>query len=279
MRWHFLRVSIVLIVFSGTRARAIEYPNDLTRWVVAKAPELGDEHCDIAEADTEHEWFVYLRAGQPSARLWSPSDPPQPPLPFAIRKGTPREGLAGRRLNIKVGDGWIISFNAGEWGGGLWWFSPDGSQSYNIATDFWVNGLFPTDAGLLVMEGISHGQTRGRIVRLVRRGDRRYHVETFFPLTEEPRTATKDLDGTMIVVTYDRLLRFHPSTKRIDVLVDGGVWSGLWPNSVIVSRGAIFVGMRHGVARVQKRLRGYQTDWLEPMPGFDQVIRSRTPRP
>ena len=58
------------------------------------------------------------------------------------------EGLAGEWFSVKVSDGWIIGFNAGEFGAGLWWFSPDGKKREKISGDQ-VVGFFVTDAGLL----------------------------------------------------------------------------------------------------------------------------------
>ena len=38
--------------------------------------------------------------------------------------------FAGHRTAIRVEDGWLIGFNAGESGGSLWWFSKDGKDRY-----------------------------------------------------------------------------------------------------------------------------------------------------
>jgi hypothetical protein len=82
-----------------------------------------------------------------------------------------------------------------------------------------------------------------------------------------------DRDGTLIVATQFRLVRVHPATKKVDVLIGDAFWAGLRPNSLIVSQGAIFIGMRHGVAKVEKQGRAYQVKWLLPVPDFDRMIR------
>ena len=81
----------------------------------------------------------------------------------------------------------------------------------------------------------------------------------------------------LIVATHDdRLLRVQPAPRKVDVLVKNGFRGGLYPNSMILSpQGAIYIGMRHGVASVEKRGRNYRVDWLLPVPGFDRMTMSR----
>ena len=40
----------------------------------------------------------------------------------------------GDRHVLGVADGWLVGFNAGEFGGGLWWFSFDGKRSKRISS-------------------------------------------------------------------------------------------------------------------------------------------------
>lgn len=42
------------------------------------------------------------------------------------------EGREGDRFALEVDDGLLIAFDMGEWGGGLWWYSKDGSKSYEL---------------------------------------------------------------------------------------------------------------------------------------------------
>lgn len=266
-----------LLLASGLGLGAAEYPSDLAKWVVTEPPKKNDERWLAANWDAGHHWLVDLQAGLPSARPASEKGPAPPTLPFAIERGTAAQGLAGRRLPLKVDDGWLIAFNAGEWGGWLWWFSPDGTRRYKIASDCWINGFHPTDAGLLAVEGISHGVTsRGGVVRLSRKADGRWHSEAFVALDEEARCAAKDADGTLIVATWERLLRVHLATRKVDVLLRDAFWAGLYPDSMAVTpAGTIYLGMRHGVARVEKRGGAYRVDWLLPSPDFDRITEGR----
>jgi hypothetical protein len=51
------------------------------------------------------------------------------PLPFEPEAG---EDRSGERRALRVSDGWIVGFNDGEFGGGLWWFDPEGQSSNRI---------------------------------------------------------------------------------------------------------------------------------------------------
>ncbi len=172
---------------------------------------------------------------------------------------------SGRWYSVKVSDGWIIGFNAGEWGARLWWFSPDGKKREKISEDQ-VVGFFLTDAGLLALEGIAHGQTSvGRIIRLAKGTEGRWRSEHFLDLKGAPEAAVIGSDGTLAVATHDRLVRVHLDTRKIDVLLDGAFWGGLYPNSMILApSGAIYLGMRHGVVEVEKIDGVYQAKWLVP---------------
>jgi hypothetical protein len=277
-------VLAVLLVPAGVSAGLIDYPADLAVWVVAQPPRIGDEGRWLAaNNDTAHQWVVFLRGDRPSVRLrvdnrgkGSPYPERQeayPPMPFSIQQGSMAEGLAGEWFSVQVSDGWVIGFNKGEWGGALWWFSPDGKKRYKISGDQ-VVGFFKTDAGLLALEeGISYGTTsRGRIIRLTRDGDGRWHSEPFVDLEGVPQTAVMGADGTLTVATHDRLLRVHVGTRKLDVLLRDAFWGGLYPRSMMVApSGTVYLGMRHGVARVDKTGTAYEAFWLLPNAEFDRV--------
>ncbi len=252
-----------------------EIPEDLSKWLVTAPPAKCDSRYYDAYFDSKHTWVVFNRDGRPSARLrvvkreggspypeWQES---YPPMPFKVEQGSFEDGLAGEWFSTKVTDGWIIGFNKGEWGGGLWWFSPDGKKRSKISKDQ-VVGFLETDAGLLALEGCSHGfADEGKIIRLSRGGDGFWHSELFVDLKGAPETAVKDRDGTLMVATHDRLLRIHPGTRELEVLLADAFWGGLGPNSVIhPPSGSIFVGMRHGVVEVEKIGAVYNPKWLIP---------------
>ena len=121
-----------------------------------------------------------------------------------------------------------------------------------------------------MLEGLSHGTTsKGKIARLAQDGDGRWTSETFLDLGHAPETSARDVDGSLFVATTHQLLRIVPASKTKVVLVDHVFWSGLGPNSMVIARsGTIFMGMCHGVAKVEKKKTSYKVSWLLPNKEF-----------
>jgi hypothetical protein len=247
----------------------VEFPDDLEKWIAGAPPETGSDAWWVANHDTTHEWVVSLRDGRPRARLASRTVERTVPLPFEIERGAAADGLAGKRRSAKVADGFIVAFNAGEFGAGLWWFSPDGKKRYKIA-EAWVKDFFSTEVGLLALEGLAHGgESRGRIIRLVQDQGGRWRSEDLIDLKHAPEVAVKRADGSLLVATTDRLLKVVPSDKTVEVLHKDAFWGGLYPSSLVFTPSdTIYLGMRHGVAKLEKKRGEYKLVWLLPNKEF-----------
>jgi hypothetical protein len=209
----------------------VAFPYDLEKWIAVAPPEPGSDAWLAANHDS-NTWFVSLRDGHPYAqRRGELRDDPgdrSGPLPFEIKEGSALEGLAGNRLSTKVADGWIVAFNAGEFGAGVWWFSPDGKTRYKIA-EAWVVDFLSTKVGLLALEGIAHGgQSDGRIIRLVRDRGGRWRSEDLIDLKHAPQVGVMRDDGSLLIATTRRLLRVVPSDKTVEVLHKDAFWGGLY---------------------------------------------------
>ena len=274
-------VLAALLIQSGTPVARADYPAILAAWVVTRPPGVGDSRWLAANSDTGHEWVVFLSDRRPSVRPRSvrrERDSPYPErqesyprMPFAIPRGTAKDGLAGEWFSTRVADGWLIGFNAGEFGSALWWFSPNGTERYRVSDDQ-VVGFYTTATGLLALEGIAHGTTsRGRVIRLVRGPGGRWQSVPFTDLGGAPEAAVLSPDGFLTVATHERLVRVHATTGKLDVLLSDAFWGGLYPNSLAVApSGTVYIGMRHGVARVEKAGAGYEARWLLPSREFDR---------
>ncbi|HET6327802.1 MAG TPA: hypothetical protein VFG04_24170 [Planctomycetaceae bacterium] len=245
------------------------YSEDLSKWSENSALQEDSEQWRRANW-SQQEWVVFLRDGHPAVRARKQDKEPgtwadeQPKLPFAIKQGRAKQGSAGRVYAAKVPDGWIIAFNAGEFGGGLWWYAPDGQSRYMISYHR-VQGFLQTDQGLLALEGLAHlGSDRGEIIQISRGANGKWMSERVVNLGSAPDAATRDKDGSLIVVTTKGLLRFR-MRKPLETLLDHGFWGGLYPNSVIIdSTGTVYVGMREGVAKVALTKGQRTVTWLLP---------------
>jgi hypothetical protein len=272
-----LGVVVILLAFMGVGAAAADFPEDLSKWIRIRATEKSHDYWAVANNDTKNDWFVFLRGDQPSVRLraarrsaYPYRQESYPPMPFTIERGSAKDGLGGEWFSSKVTDGWIIGFNAGEWGGALWWFSPDGKKRSKISDDQIV-GFLETEAGLLGLEGIAHGGvSRGKIIRITKGEDELWHSELFVDLEGAPETVAKGPDKQLLIATTDRLVRVDPGTKKLDVLVKDAFWGSLYPTTMIcTSSGTIYLGMRHGVAEINKVGQAYEVKWLIPNATYD----------
>jgi hypothetical protein len=244
-----------------------DFPTDLGKWVTLDPPGPSSDEWLVANNDFKHEWVVTLRDGRPVAHLRGKETPA--PLPFEIAPGTAREGLSGWRYSIKVSDGWIVAFNAGEFGAGLWWFSPDGKKRDKIS-EAWINDFIETKSGLLALEGIAHGVgSEGQILQLIRSPTGRWRAEVFVNLKHAPDVGVKQTDGSLIVATTHRLLRVVPADKKVEVVLDDAFWGGLYPNSIAVTQdGTIYLGMSHGIAKLERKSGKSKVTWLLPNQRF-----------
>ena len=247
-----------------------DFLTDPDRWISLAPPEKGSNARAVAEDDFKHEWVVTLRDGRPEVHLFDDRATRVPdPLPFEIEKGTALQGLSGRRHSVKVSDGWLVAFNAGEFGAGLWWFSPDGKKREKLS-ETWINQFVETKSGLLALEGLAHGlENRGRVLRLARNQEGRWHSETFVELQQTAWVAAKEADDSLIVPTTGRLLRVKPAEKKIEVMIDDAFWENLYPSSMVITpAGTIYLGMRHGVAKIEKAGKELKIRWLLPNQEF-----------
>jgi hypothetical protein len=272
VRWTVLDMPLLWLACLSLPQRQLDFPTALAEWVATSPPVKGGGLQRWLEAnhDTEHHWVVFLENAVPRVRLREKDrlfqiqeHPPQ--IPFRIKPGFARAGLFGEVFAAPVLDGWIIAFNAGEFGAGLWWYSPDGRTRYKISSDQ-VVGFFETPRGLLALEGLTHMfLSRGRLIHLLRGPDGKWQSEPVLDLKGGPETGALDVDGSLVVATGDCLLRVHPATKRYDVILCHAFWGGLYPTSMIITpAGDIYIGMRHGVARITRKGTSYRLHWLLP---------------
>lgn len=259
----------LLLALSAFEDPAAEFPTDLSRWRVTERPDRDGDLWTVANHD-RHEWVVSLGADGPQVGLRPPGRAHPAPLPFEVVGGRAADGLAGERKAVRVDDGWVVSYNAGEFGAGLWWFSPDGKRRDRLSAANVVD-LVPTRAGVLAFEGLAHGHlTAGTLSRLARGGDGRWRSETVLDLGALPWAVAEAADGSLVVATSERLLRLQPETLKVDVILPHLPWKLAYPNSMVIDpSGTIYVGMRRYVARIKRQKTAYRLRWLVPDQAFE----------
>jgi hypothetical protein len=250
-------------VFAEPQDKLI-YPKGSHGWRAIAPPKYESPLWWKANHSTD-EWTVSRQSNHIAIKRRDSNEPEQPTLPFTIQrpKGTYAPYLVGLRYIAKVDNGWLVGFNAGEWGGTLWWFSPDGKKRYMISKDQ-VCGFLPSRVGLLALEGLGHlGLSRGKIIRL-RKLNGRWATERFVDLGSAPYVAIQDVDGSIIVATSAELLRVQLNKKKT-VLLSGSSWSGTYPNSMVrAPSGNLYLGMRYAVVKITRNKSAYKAQWLIP---------------
>lgn len=241
-------------------------------------PAIGSDVWYAANRD-EWEWEVYMEGKIPCVSLTanrSGQDFRKFRIPFGINlklsgsqvKVKPGE-LFSPKVARKVANGYLIGFNNGEFGGGLYWFSEDGKQHYEIPASarFTENTQYLLMRGpeLLSLRGLAHMSIHTGVLSRLAQDAMGIWKET--PLVNLEDTAScycfQGLD--LWIATHSRLLRVS-ARNHLTVAVEKAFWSVLYPNSLIASApDTFYLGMRAGVARV--RLKAGSTPdirWLLP---------------
>jgi hypothetical protein len=238
-------------------------------WVkLSTGPSEDDLYC--AGYDHLRQWSVSLQNGQPIAARHRVSERLDP-LPFAVPKG---EDRSGSRQVLKVPGGWLAGFDAGEFGGGLWFTdgkkwtrvrppadAPSAAEDPFRAEN--VQGLVAFRGGeVMVLMGLDHLTGRsGRIFAATPR-------QGGYSLV--PRGVLDSSPGTWLI-----------ADDQLEVLTDGGLWrvspraraeqtvsldlSRSYPSSLVAGPdGARYIGMRRYVLVLKPSDGTWKQTWYAP---------------
>jgi hypothetical protein len=194
------------------------------------------------------------------------------PIPFTYAKSEDRRGS---RHVARVEDGWLVGFDAGEFGGGLWWFGgPDGHKSRRIRpspkspanpNDVFhaenVLGLPLVRGHRLVLMGLDHLTGRsGRVFRAVA-GPTGWDLAPVAVLDAQPDVWLVD-GSRLLFLTESGLWTSNGfEARRMHALALGA----LGPTSMVrAADGAFYIGMRYYVLRLAERGDSWEEAWFVP---------------
>lgn len=248
-------------------AARLVLPDSLKDWSVRK-PDAID--WDASGRSTD-EWYVRVREGRLIV-----SDRPEEEadtLPFKI-KPIPRRGeteLAGRRHVLVVEDGYLVGFDAGEFGGSAWWFSGKGDRWQKLTLR--AGSYFPENVhafavlgkDVLAFEGLTHMFTNhGRIVRLHHGSDGDWHASLFANLSACPRAVLQLSERTWLFATTTGVFTIDAEARARALWEPRGVHL-YYPNSLVRDEaGTVYMGMRSFVVRMAPQSGAYVVDVLVP---------------
>ncbi len=215
-------------------------------------------------------WRVSLVEGVAKAELLEGREQVDP-IPFSYAEGEDRQG---NRYAARVDDGWLVGFDNGEFGGGLWWFDDRGRQSRRISPDpslaahpddiFHaenVLGLPLVRGQRLVLMGLDHLTGRsGRVFRAVA-GPAGWNLVPVAVLDAQPDVWLVDGSRLLFLTESGLWVSDGFQAERIHA-VDFGAFA---PTSMVrAADGALYVGMRYYVLRLAEHGAGWEEAWFVP---------------
>ena len=247
--------------------RKSSVPEYIADWIKVSPPKMGSDAWSAANS-SEYEWQVGMKDGRPVAHRRDPKAEEASALPLVVKRARGPHPEPGEIHAYQVNDGWLVAYNAGEGGGSLWWYGPDGRQSYKVSNDQ-ICQFLPNKRSLFALEGLAKlNQSRGQIVQLQQNAQRQWMAYRFVDLGHAPDVGMIDRDGNFIVSATDTLIQVHPD-KTQTVLLSKVFWEGLSPHSIAISpRGDIYLGMRHGVSQIYPLNHAYVAEWFLPNRDF-----------
>lgn len=194
--------------------------------------------------------------------------PPVPLWPPLLKheEGMPgRTANAGLRSAMRFKNGWLLAYDAGEWGGGLWLTNEDGSKTKRILNDN-VRAVVPIDDGIVVLSGLAHMSINFGNAFIFSNPDvLDITLQHSVHLDGEPSAPAKAADGSVLFVTTYGLCRITKSGE-LQRLTYFPKWTRQqYPNSMAISSdGSIFIAMRMFVLKLHSNSGRYTEEWLLP---------------
>ena len=190
---------------------------------------------------------------------------PLPPL-LKLEQGMPGQTVrAGLKSVLHFKNDWLLAYDGGEWGGGLWLTNDDGSETKRILSDN-VREMISIDDGVLVLSGLSHIVIDfGNAFIFSNPNGMNISLQHAVHLDGEPSGYAQEPNGSVLFVTTYGLCRITKSgeLQRLGGFSNGSPWA--FTNSmVITSDGSIFIGTRMFVVRLLKDSDRYTEEWLLP---------------
>lgn len=260
MRRTLLIGSFLALALSALAAE-LKYSPEVARWQQVSMPPDNNQTDRMAwfyaANYSRHEWHVSSAQSEIHAELTTAKPSARADHP----KFTPKAGqFRGASAFARVDDGWLISFNQGEFGAALYWFSRDGNRNYKVS-DHQVVDFCSLPDGLHAIEGLAHlSMSQGSIIRIARpQPNAPWQATTVLKLPFAPYAVSVCRDGTMFVTLSDSLISVAKDRKTTTLLSDPP-WSGLYPNSSVFTSGEdkLYIGMRQFVGEFDvatKKLR------------------------
>ena len=174
--------------------------------------------------------------------------------------------MRGHATTMKTADGWLVGFDAGEFGGGLWWSSENG-ETTKLLSEENVHALIPREDVVLVLTGLDHMGSNVGAISAYRPSSRTTSrsLTSIAELDSAPDAAAITENGDLIVVTQGSVLNFGKN-NHVETLFHYPAMAALYPNSLVVMKdGRLFTGMRFYALELRPdKPHSYSAKWFVP---------------
>lgn len=174
-----------------------------------------------------------------------------------------RHAAARRRGDTLVVEGGrLIGFDGGEFGGSIQWMADAGTDQMIAPLN--LHSFVRMKDTVWALTGLAHlTSNRGQLIRLDRTGEV-WRVSETVDLGAAPRAVIRLPDDTLLILAAGKLISV-PASHQPLVLHENRTWVYTYPTNLVRDRGgAIYLGMRSGVARLIPKEKVYEEDWLMP---------------
>jgi hypothetical protein len=196
------------------------------------------------------------------------------------------DGARGADAAIDVADGWLVSYNMGEFGAALWWFDPSGSRSKKISDDHIVD-FVRVGERTLAIEGLGHmSLSEGTLIEFVP-GESGWQVKKLADLPSAPLAVAAARDGTLWIAFRDDVRAWRNGTLEAPTasLPGDGM---IYPVTAVLSadESVLHLGMNQYVAeivladgRVRMLIPGRELLYELPVEEAERMRQAHRPRP
>lgn len=187
------------------------------------------------------EWTVFFR--NDTIRVIATKNYKPSELPFKITLQDDLFSSNGNISFLKVDDGYLVGFNNGEFGGNLFWFSPNGKKHYNIMSGGQIVQIIERNSKIYAIQGF---QSFGSIIN-IQKENNVWVAKQHLDLPDGPEIVALDSQQDFIIIASTSMLKVN-KTMNICKLIDTAIWSHRAnANSIIIKNNIVYVGLFGGV--------------------------------
>jgi len=253
--------TLILIIAMPTTACAQEVTSNVRSslpigWVQAPSRQQNAELWSCAGFGGS--WIVSNDNGSIALKRFDPNEHKQTPMPPHLSLS---KKMIGQRSVQPTSDGWLVGFDAGEFGGGLWWFNRAGSKSTKLLPDN-VHAIYKTSLGTLILVGLNHMGDYGAVYKYADAPTTKSAV-LLAKLDGSPEASTVTPDGNVIVATSHSVLQVDENAGIHDLYNTTEYLT--YPTSAAMDVDeTVYVAMTFFVLRLIPQNGKYAAQWLMP---------------